>query len=155
MDASIGPSVVDVRKFYADTDHFTYDPGFTSTGSCESKISFIDGDKGVLQHRGYNIEDLADNCDFMEVAYLLLKGELPNQQEKSKFETDITMHTMVHEQIHRFYDGFRRDAHPMAIMTGVVGALSSFYHDSLDITDPHQRMIASYRLIAKMPTLAA
>jgi len=155
MDASVGPSVVDVRKFYADTDHFTYDPGFTSTGSCESKISFIDGDKGILQHRGYSIEDLAENCDFMEVAYLLLKGELPNIDEKAKFETDITMHTMVHEQLHKFFDGFRRDAHPMAIMVGVVGALSAFYHDSLDINDPHQRMVASYRLIAKMPTIAA
>jgi len=155
LDPSVGPSVVDVRKFYADTDHFTYDPGFTSTGSCESKISFIDGDKGVLQHRGYSIEDLADNCDFMEVAYLLLKGELPNVAEKEKFEKDITMHTMVHEQLHKFFDGFRRDAHPMAIMCGVVGALSAFYHDSLDINDPRQRMIASYRLIAKMPTLAA
>jgi citrate synthase len=155
MDASVGPSVVDVRKFYADTDHFTYDPGFTSTGSCESKISFIDGDKGILQHRGYSIEDLAENCDFMEVAYLLLKGELPSIDEKAKFETDITMHTMVHEQLHKFFDGFRRDAHPMAIMVGVVGALSAFYHDSLDINDPHQRMVASYRLIAKMPTIAA
>jgi len=155
LDASVGPAVVDVRKFYADTDHFTYDPGFTSTGSCESKISFIDGDKGILQHRGYSIEDLADNCDFMEVAYLLLKGELPNMEEKAKFETDITMHTMVHEQLHKFFDGFRRDAHPMAIMVGVVGALSAFYHDSLDINDPHQRMVASYRLIAKMPTIAA
>ncbi|MDV7338880.1 citrate synthase [Terasakiella sp. A23] len=155
LDPSVGPSVVDVRKFYAETDHFTFDPGYTSTGSCESKISFIDGDKGILQHRGYSIEDLADNCDFMEVAYLLLKGELPNMEEKAKFENDITMHTMVHEQIHKFFDGFRRDAHPMAIMCGVVGALSAFYHDSLDINDPHQRMVASYRLIAKMPTLAA
>ncbi|WP_135077949.1 citrate synthase [Terasakiella sp. SH-1] len=155
MDAAVGPNVVDVRKFYADTDHFTYDPGFTSTGSCESKISFIDGDKGILQHRGYSIEDLADNCDFMEVAYLLLKGELPNMEEKSKFENDITMHTMVHEQLHKFFDGFRRDAHPMAIMVGVVGALSAFYHDSLDINDPHHRMVSSYRLIAKMPTIAA
>ncbi|NVK18114.1 MAG: citrate (Si)-synthase [Methylocystaceae bacterium] len=155
LDSSVGPDVVDVRKFYADTDHFTYDPGFTSTGSCESKISFIDGEKGILQHRGYSIEDLAENCDFMEVAYLLLKGELPNMEEKAKFENDITMHTMVHEQLHKFFDGFRRDAHPMAIMCGVVGALSAFYHDSLDINDPHQRMVASYRLIAKMPTLAA
>jgi len=155
MEASVGPAVVDVRKFYAETGHFTYDPGFTSTGSCESKISFIDGDKGILQHRGYSIEDLADNCDFMEVAYLLLKGELPNVDDKAKFEHDITMHTMIHEQLHKFYDGFRRDAHPMAIMVGVVGALSAFYHDSTDITDPHQRMVASYRLIAKMPTIAA
>jgi citrate synthase len=155
LESSVGPDVVDVRKFYAETDHFTYDPGFTSTGSCESKISFIDGDKGILQHRGHSIEDLAENCDFMEVAYLLLKGELPNLDDKAKFEKDITMHTMVHEQLHKFYDGFRRDAHPMAIMCGVVGALSAFYHDSLDINDPHQRMVASYRLIAKMPTLAA
>ncbi|SCA55039.1 citrate synthase [Candidatus Terasakiella magnetica] len=155
MESAVGPDVVDVRKFYADTDHFTYDPGFTSTGSCESKISFIDGDKGILQHRGYSIEDLAENCDFMEVAYLLLKGELPNMEEKSKFENDITMHTMVHEQLHKFFDGFRRDAHPMAIMVGVVGALSAFYHDSLDINDPHHRMVSSYRLIAKMPTIAA
>lgn len=155
LDAAVGPNVVDVRKFYAETDHFTYDPGYTSTGSCESKISFIDGDKGILQHRGYSIEDLADNCDFMEVAYLLLKGELPNMAEKAKFENDITMHTMVHEQLHKFFAGFRRDAHPMAILCGVTGALSAFYHDSLDINDPHQRMVASYRLIAKMPTLAA
>ncbi len=155
LDPTVGPSVVDVRKFYADTDHFTYDPGYTSTGSCESKISYIDGDQGILQHRGYSIEDLAENCDFMEVAYLLLKGELPNMEEKAKFESDITMHTMVHEQIHKFFDGFRRDAHPMAIMCGVVGALSAFYHDSLDINDPHHRMVSSYRLIAKMPTLAA
>ncbi|NVJ90298.1 MAG: citrate (Si)-synthase [Methylocystaceae bacterium] len=155
LESSVGPDVVDVRKFYAETDHFTYDPGFTSTGSCESKISFIDGDKGILQHRGYSIEDLAENCDFMEVAYLLLKGDLPDLDDKAKFEKDITMHTMVHEQLHKFYDGFRRDAHPMAIMCGVVGALSAFYHDSLDINDPHQRMVASYRLIAKMPTLAA
>ncbi|WP_028878650.1 citrate synthase [Terasakiella pusilla] len=155
LDAAVGPNVVDVRKFYAETDHFTFDPGYTSTGSCESKISFIDGDKGILQHRGYSIEDLADNCDFMEVAYLLLKGELPNMAEKAKFENDITMHTMVHEQLHKFFAGFRRDAHPMAILCGVTGALSAFYHDSLDINDPHQRMVASYRLIAKMPTLAA
>jgi citrate synthase len=155
IDGVTGPSVVDVRKFYAETDHFTYDPGFTSTGSCESKISFIDGDKGILQHRGYSIEDLAENCDFMEVAYLLLKGELPEAEAKAKFEKDITMHTMVHEQLHKFYDGFRRDAHPMAIMVGVVGALSAFYHDSLDINDPKHRMISSYRLIAKMPTIAA
>ncbi len=155
LESSVGPDVVDVRKFYAETDHFTYDPGFTSTGSCESKISFIDGDKGILQHRGYSIDSLADNCDFMEVAYLLLKGELPTMDEKAKFEKDITMHTMVHEQLHKFFDGFRRDAHPMAVMVGVVGALSAFYHDSLDINDPHHRMVSSYRLIAKMPTIAA
>jgi citrate synthase len=155
MQGSTGPDVVDIRKFYADTGMFTYDPGFTSTGSCESKITYIDGDKGVLLHRGYPIEDLAENCDFMEVAYLLLKGELPNVQQKEKFEFDITHHTMVHEQLTKFYQGFRRDAHPMAVMCGVVGALSAFYHDSTDINDPRHRMVASYRLIAKMPTIAA
>ncbi|MCA1939536.1 MAG: citrate (Si)-synthase [Caenispirillum bisanense] len=155
MQGSTGPDVVDIRKFYADTGMFTYDPGFTSTGSCESKITYIDGDNGILLHRGYAIEDLAENCDFMEVAYLLLKGELPNEQQKTKFEYDITHHTMVHEQLTKFYSGFRRDAHPMAVMCGVVGALSAFYHDSLDINDPHHRMVASYRLIAKMPTIAA
>jgi citrate synthase len=155
MQGSTGPDVVDIRKFYADTGMFTSDPGFTSTGSCESKITYIDGDKGVLLHRGYPIEDLAENCDFMEVAYLLLKGELPNVQQKEKFEFDITHHTMVHEQLTKFYQGFRRDAHPMAVMCGVVGALSAFYHDSTDINDPRHRMVASYRLIAKMPTIAA
>ncbi|WP_404378861.1 citrate synthase [Caenispirillum salinarum] len=155
MEGSTGPDVVDIRKFYADTGMFTYDPGFTSTGSCESKITYIDGDKGVLLHRGYPIEDLAENCDFMEVAYLLLKGELPNAPQKEKFEYDITHHTMVHEQLTKFYSGFRRDAHPMAVMCGVVGALSAFYHDSTDINDPRHRMVASYRLIAKMPTIAA
>src|SRR4051812_2040865 len=134
---------------------FTYDPGFTSTGSCESKITFIDGDNGVLLHRGYPIEDLAENCNFEEVAYLLLNGELPNTAQKEKFERDITYHTMLHEQVHSFYSGFRRDAHPMAIMCGVAGALSAFYHDSLDITNPEHRRISSYRLIAKMPTIAA
>ncbi len=155
MPGSIGPKVIDIRKLYGDTGHFTYDPGFTSTASCESKITYIDGDEGVLMHRGYPIEELAENSDFMEVCYLLLKGELPNKAQKTKFERDITLHTMVHEQINRFYTGFRRDAHPMAVMCGVVGALSAFYHDSLDINDAHQRMVASYRLIAKMPTIAA
>ena len=155
LSGSTGPDVVDIRKFYADTDMFTYDPGYTSTGSCESKITFIDGDKGVLLHRGYPIEDLAENCNFAEVQYLLLNGELPNAKEKTKFERDITLHTMLHEQFHNFYSGFRRDAHPMAIMCGVVGALSAFYHDSLDITNPEHRRISSYRLIAKMPTIAA
>ena len=126
-----------------------------ATGSCDSKITYIDGDKGVLLYRGYRIEALAKNCDFSEVSYLLLKGELPNAEEKAKFVHDITYHTMVHEQLHKFYDGFRRDAHPMAIMGGVVGGLAAFYHDSTDISDPRQRMIASYRLIAKMPTIAA
>jgi citrate synthase len=151
----LGPKVIDVRKLYSETDYFTYDPGFTSTASCESKITFIDGDKGILLHRGYDIAELAEKSDFMEVAYLLLNGELPNSQQKDKFAYDISRHTMVHEQIQFFYRGFRRDAHPMAIMCGVVGGLAAFYHDSLDINDPHQRMVASYRLIAKMPTLAA
>jgi len=155
LSGSTGPDVVDIRKFYAETGMFTYDPGFTSTGSCESAITYIDGDQGMLLHRGYPIDDLAENCNFEEVAYLLLNGELPNQADKDKFENDITYHTMVHEQIHNFYSGFRRDAHPMAIMCGVVGALSAFYHDSLDITNPDHRRISSYRLIAKMPTIAA
>ncbi len=155
MSGTLGPDVIDVRKLYAETGAFTYDPGFTSTASCQSKITFIDGDEGILLHRGYDIAELAERSDFMEVAYLLLKGELPNEAQKTKFEYDISRHTMLHEQISFFYRGFRRDAHPMAIMCGVVGALSAFYHDSLDINDPHQRMVASYRLIAKMPTIAA
>jgi citrate synthase len=155
MSGAVGPKVIDIRKLYGETGHFTYDPGFTSTASCESKLTYIDGDEGVLMHRGYAIEDLAENSDFMEVCYLLLKGELPDAAQKKKFERDITLHTMLHEQINRFFSGFRRDAHPMAVMCGVVGALSAFYHDSLDIADPHQRMVASYRLIAKMPTIAA
>ncbi|GAB3115707.1 citrate synthase [Novispirillum itersonii] len=155
IDGSTGPSVADIRKFYGETGLFTYDPGFTSTGSCESKITYIDGDAGVLRHRGYAIEDLAENCDFLEVAHLLLRGELPNAAERDTFESTITHHTMVHEQLTRFYQGFRRDAHPMAIMCGVVGALSAFYHDSLDINDPHHRMVSQHRLIAKMPTIAA
>ena len=155
IEGTIGPGVIDVRKLYSDTGFFTFDPGYTSTGSCESKITYIDGDQGVLMHRGYAIEDLAENSDFMEVCYLLLNGELPTAEQKQKFERDITLHTMVHEQLNRFFTGFRRDAHPMAVMCGVVGALSAFYHDSLDIGDPRQRMIASYRMIAKMPTIAA
>jgi len=155
LSGSVGPSVVDVRKLYAQTGHFTYDPGFTSTASCESAITYIDGDEGVLMHRGYKIEELAERSDFMEVCYLLLKGELPDSAQKDKFSHDITYHTMLHEQLIQFFKGFRRDAHPMAIMVGVVGALSAFYHDSTDINDPKQRMIASYRLIAKMPTIAA
>ena len=155
LPGSIGPKVIDVRSLYADTGHFTYDPGYTSTGSCESKITYIDGDAGVLLHRGYPIDQLAEHSDYLEVCYLLLKGELPSLAQKTKFEADIRNHTMVHEQINSFYHGFRRDAHPMAVMCGVVGALSAFYHDSLDIADPHQRMVASYRLIAKMPTIAA
>ena len=155
LGGTTGPDVVDIRKFYAETDMFTYDPGYTSTGSCESKITYIDGDKGVLLHRGYPIEDLAEKCNFEEVAYLLLNGELPNAKTKKTFEHDITYHTMLHEQFHNFYSGFRRDGHPMAIMCGVVGAMAAFYHDSLDITNPDHRKISSYRLIAKMPTIAA
>jgi citrate synthase len=155
LKGSLGPEVVDVRRFYAETGMFTYDPGFTSTSACESAITFIDGDEGVLLHRGYPIEQLAEKSDFMEVCYLLLNGELPTAIEKAKFEKAITYHTMLHEQLTYLYRGFRRDAHPMAIMVGVVGALSAFYHDSTDISDPQQRLIASYRLIAKMPTIAA
>ena len=155
MEGSVGPKVIDIRKLYAQTNMFTLDPGFTSTGSCESKITYIDGEKGELQYRGYPIEQLAAQSDYMEVCYLLLFGELPTKAEKEKFTWDITHHTMVHEQLHRFFSGFRRDAHPMAIMVGVVGALAAFYHDSTDINDPHQRMVASYRMIAKVPTIAA
>ena len=155
IEGTLGPKVLDVRKFYADTNMFTFDPGYTSTASCESKITFIDGEKGILLYRGYPIEQLAEKSDFMEVCYLLMFGELPTSEEKDKFVHDITYHTMVHEQITFFFRGFRRDAHPMAIMVGVVGALAAFYRDSADITDPHQRKIASYRLVAKMPTLAA
>ncbi|AOF97800.1 citrate synthase [Sphingobium sp. RAC03] len=155
MDGSVGPQVIDVRKLYANTGMFTYDPGFTSTASCESGLTYIDGDEGVLLHRGYPIGQLAEESSFMEVCYLLLNGELPSKTELDDFITTITRHTMVHEQLTTFYRGFRRDAHPMAIMCGVVGALSAFYHDSTDINDPLQRKIASHRLIAKMPTIAA
>ncbi|HUZ74819.1 MAG TPA: citrate synthase [Stellaceae bacterium] len=155
LSGTIGPKVIDIRKLYAELGHFTFDPGYTATGSCESKITYIDGDEGVLLYRGYPIEALAEHSDFMEVSYLLLYGELPTVAQKTKFERDITLHTMVHEQLISFFRGFRRDAHPMAVMCGVVGALSAFYHDSTDISDPRQRMIASYRLIAKMPTIAA
>jgi len=152
IEGTVGPRVIDIRKLYGQTGLFTYDPGFTSTASCDSALTYIDGDKGVLLHRGYPIDQLAEQSSFMEVAYLLLRGDLPS---KAEFEATITRHTMVHEQLTTFFRGFRRDAHPMAIMCGVVGALSAFYHDSTDITDPQQRMIASHRLIAKMPTLAA
>ncbi|MGI4731545.1 MAG: citrate synthase [Janthinobacterium lividum] len=155
LKGSVGPEVVDIRKFYAQTGAFTYDPGFTSTASCRSTITYIDGDEGVLLHRGYPIGELAEGSSFMEVAYLLLNGELPTAQEYDQFRYTITRHTMVHEQLASFFSGFRRDAHPMAIMCGVVGALSAFYHDSTDIHDPEQRVIASHRLIAKMPTIAA
>jgi citrate synthase len=154
-DGTIGPEVMDVSKLYSEAGIFTYDPGFTSTGSCESKITYIDGDEGVLLYRGYPIADLAEHGDFLETCYLLLYGELPTAAQKADFTDRVTHHTMVHEQMSRFFQGFRRDAHPMAVMVGCVGALSAFYHDSTDITDPSQRMIASIRMIAKMPTLAA
>ena len=152
---SIGPDVIDIRKLYAETGKFTYDPGFTSTASCDSALTYIDGDEGVLLHRGYPIGQLAEHSSFMEVSYLLLNGELPSADELAQFSRTITRHTMVHEQLSVFYRGFRRDAHPMAIMCGVVGALSAFYHDSTDISDPEQRKISAHRLIAKMPTIAA
>ena len=155
LSGTIGPDVVDIRKMYGQTDAFTYDPGFTSTASCRSEITYIDGDAGVLLHRGYAIGELAEQSTFMEVCHLLLNGELPTEDEIAAFTGTITRHTMVHEQLATFFRGFRRDAHPMAIMCGVVGALSAFYHDSTDVHDPVQRTIASHRLIAKMPTLAA
>jgi citrate synthase len=155
LPGSVGPKVMDVRSLYSDTGLFTYDPGYTSTGSCESKITYIDGDAGILLHRGYPIDQLAEQSDYLEVCYLLLKGELPSVDEKRRWEHDIRYHTMLHEQLAQFYRGFRRDAHPMAVMCGVVGALSAFYHDSLAIHDPYQRMVSSHRLIAKMPTIAA
>ena len=153
--ATEGPDVVDIRKLYSDADLFTYDPGFTSTASCESDITFIDGDKGILLYRGYPIDQLAKYSTFLEVCYLLVYGQLPTPQQMKEFDHTITYHTMVHEQIISFFRGFRRDAHPMAVMVGVVGALSAFYHDSTDITDRHQREVAMHRLIAKMPTIAA
>lgn len=152
---TIGPSVVDVRRFYAETGMFTFDPSYASTASCESKITYINGDVGQLLHRGYRIEDLAMHCNFMETAYLLLYGGLPNASEKAEFEHTITYHTMVHDQLMNLFRGYRRDAHPMAIMVGAVGALSAFYHDSIDINDPRQREISAHRLIAKLPTIAA
>jgi len=155
MEGSVGPSVFNISKLYAATGQFTYDPGFTSTASCESAITYIDGDEGILLYRGYPIGQLAEKSSFLETAFLLLEGELPSNSEYKEFSNAITQHTMVHEQLRNFFAGFRRDAHPMAILCGVVGALSAFYHDSTDISDPHQRMVASRRLIAKMPTLAA
>jgi len=155
LKGSTGPDVIDIRKLYGQTGAFTYDPGFTSTASCESGLTYIDGDAGVLLHRGYPIDQLAEQSSFLEVAYLLIHGELPTKPELDEFMHTITRHTMVHEQIAKFLSGFRRDAHPMAIMCGVVGALSAFYPDSTNITDPKQRMISMHRLIAKMPTIAA
>ena len=154
-EGSVGPDVIDISSLYKDTGCFTFDPGFTSTASCESKITFIDGEKGILLYRGYPIDQLAENGHFLETCYLLLYGELPSKAEMEDFEQRVTRHTMVHEQMNRFFTGFRRDAHPMAIMVGVVGALSAFYHDSTDISDPKQREIAAIRMIAKMPTIAA
>ena len=155
LSGTVGPDVVDIRKLYGDTGAFTYDPGFTSTASCRSAITYIDGEEGILLHRGYPIDQLAEHSSFTEVSYLLLHGELPTAKGLETFNYTISRHTMVHEQLATFFRGFRRDAHPMAVMCGVVGALSAFYHDSTDITDPKQRMIASHRLIAKMPTLVA
>ncbi|MBU6284463.1 MAG: citrate (Si)-synthase [Betaproteobacteria bacterium] len=152
---SIGPDVIDIRKLYGQTGKFTFDPGFMSTAACESKITFIDGDRGELLYRGYPIEQLAVQCDYLETCYLLLHGELPTRAARDKFVDTVTKHTMVHEQMQRFFQGFRRDAHPMAVLVGVVGALSAFYHDSLDINDPAHREISAIRLIAKMPTLVA
>ncbi|HVP85797.1 MAG TPA: citrate synthase [Rhizomicrobium sp.] len=155
FSGSIGPDVLDIRKLYGEADVFTYDPGFTSTASCESTITYIDGDKGILLYRGYPIDQLAEKSNFLEVCYLLLYGELPSAAQMAEFDHSITNHTMLHEQLVLFFRGFRRDAHPMAVMCGVIGALSAFYHDSTDVNDPRQREIASHRLIAKMPTIAA
>jgi citrate synthase len=155
LKGTTGPDVVDIRKLYAEADVFTYDPGYTSTASCESKITYIDGDAGILLHRGYPIDQLAENSNFLEVCYLLLNGELPTAAQYAEFEHNITYHTMLHDQFDRFFQGFRRDAHPMAIMVGAVGALSAFYHDSTNVDDPMQREISAHRLIAKMPTIAA
>ncbi len=155
LSPTVGPEVIDIRKLYALGDVFTYDPGFTSTAACESAITYIDGDKGELLYRGYPIEQLADKSHFLEVCFLLLNGKLPNAQQMADFEGRITRHTMVHEQMHYFFRGFRRDSHPMATMVGVVGAMSAFYHDSLDINDEWQREVAAMRMIAKLPTIAA
>ena len=155
LSGSVGPDVIDIRKLYGQTGMFTFDPGFTSTAACESALTYIDGDEGILLHRGYPIGQLAEQSSFMEVCYLLLNGELPSPGELTSFSTTISRHTMLHEQLMQFYRGFRRDAHPMSIMCGVVGALSAFYHDSTDISDPTHRKISSHRLIAKMPTIAA
>ena len=152
---TIGPSVADISKLYAQLGIFTYDPGYGMTAACDSKITYIDGDIGVLLYRGYPIEQLAEQSSFLEVAYLLLNGELPNRAQKAEFEDGVMRHTMLHEQLRSFYNGFRRDAHPMAVICGVVGALSAFYHDSLDITNPQHRSISAFRLIAKLPTIAA
>jgi len=155
LSGTVGPDVVDIRKLYGSTGLFTFDPGFTSTASCRSKITYIDGDEGILLHRGYRIEDLAEHSSFLETAYLILFGELPTADEYANFTNGVTYHTMIHDQINYLYRGFRRDAHPMAVLVAVVGALSAFYHEDLDTNDPHHRMIASYRMVAKIPTIAA
>src|SRR3989440_1732407 len=155
LSGSVGPEVIDIRSLYAKTGMFTYDPGFLSTAACNSTITYIDGDKGELLYRGYPIEQLAVHCDFLETCHLLLNGSLPTGEEKAKFNDMVMHHTMVHEQMQFFLRGFRRDAHPMAVLTGMVGAMSAFYHDSLDITDPRSREVSAIRLIAKMPTLVA
>ena len=155
LSGTVGPDVVDIRTLFGKTGLFTYDPGFLSTASCQSSITYIDGDEGVLLYRGYPIEQLAEQCDFLEVCYLLLNGELPNKAQRDEFVYLVTRHTMVHEQLARLYTGFRRDSHPMAVLVGVVGALSAFYHDSLDINDPAHREISAFRLISKMPTIVA
>ena len=155
LAGSVGPDVIDIRPLYAKTGKFTYDPGFMSTASCRSTITYIDGDKGILMYRGYPIEQLAEHSDFLEVAYLIMYGELPNQKQKDDFVHTVSQHTMVHEQLARFFQGFRRDAHPMAVLCGVVGALSAFYHDALDINNPRHREITAFRLIAKLPTITA
>jgi len=155
LGGTLGPQVVDIRKLYNELGIFTYDPGYGATASCESTITYIDGDAGILLYRGYPIEQLAEKSSFLEVAYLLLNGELPTREQYAEFDRGVTRHTMLHEQLRRFFDGFRRDAHPMAVMCGVVGAMAAFYHDNLDINDPEQRRIAAFRLIAKVPTIAA
>src|SRR6202008_1789999 len=155
LSGTIGPDVVDIRTLYGKSGMFTYDPGYLSTASCSSSITYIDGDAGILLYRGYPIEQLAQHCDFLEVCYLLQYGELPTRKQKDEFLDIVTHHTMVHEQLARLYQGFRRDAHPMAVMVGVVGALSAFYHDALDINNAQHRIISAFRLVAKMPTIAA
>jgi citrate synthase len=155
ITGTIGPAVADIRKLYGELGVFTFDPGYGATASCDSKITYIDGDEGILLHRGYPIEQLAEHSTFLEVAHLLLNGELPNERELRQFQQGVTMHTMLHEQLRSFFNGFRRDAHPMAVLCGVVGALSAFYHDSLDINNPDHRRISAFRLIAKIPTIAA
>ena len=155
LEGTYGPPVIDVRNLYGETGYFTFDPSYTSTASCKSRLTYIDGEEGILLHRGYNIKDLTERSSFIEVAYALLYGDLPNESQLEDFTHNITYHTMVHEQIHFFFRGFRRDSHPMAIMCGIVGGLSAFYHDSLDIWNPEHREISAHRLIAKMPTLTA